>query len=104
MGLEVSTYVGICAAICSVTSFLPQAWRIVKTRDTGAISAPMYGLTVIGFALWVTYGVFLGTWPIIVPNSICFLLATFILSMTLASRRRKHQVADVIESVVSPPL
>ena len=71
-----------------------------ETRDTKAISAPMYTLTVIGFALWTTFGITLMQWPIIVPNGICFLLAAFILFMKLASRRRKAEVADSIERLV----
>jgi len=98
--IDVSTVVGSLAAVCSVVSFVPQAWRIVKTRDTKAISAPMYTLTVIGFALWTTFGVTLMQWPIIVPNGICFLLAAFILFMKLSSRQKKVEVAESIERLV----
>ena len=59
--MDHSTIIGALAAVCSVTSFLPQAWRIVKTRDTAAISAPMYALTIVGFGLWVTYGLSYGS-------------------------------------------
>lgn len=40
------------AAICSMASFIPQAWRIVGTRDTQAISPVMYNFTIADFALW----------------------------------------------------
>ena len=82
------TIIGACAAICSVTSFLPQAWRIVKTRDTKAISARMYVLTVTGFAFWIAYGLKLGQWPIVAANGICFVMSAFILTMKLRTRRR----------------
>ena len=97
--MEAATAVGIGAAFCSVTSFVPQAWKIVRTRDVKAISAPMYTLTVIGFALWVGYGYLLKAWPIIVPNSICFVLAAFILAMKALPRRKRETVADAVESV-----
>ncbi|WP_244604713.1 MULTISPECIES: PQ-loop domain-containing transporter [Mesorhizobium] len=42
--------VGYLAAIWAMTSFTPQAWKIIRTRDTNSISAPMYALTVVGFA------------------------------------------------------
>jgi len=46
------TLTGSVAALCSMVSFVPQAWRIVKSRDTGSISPVMYSFTVTGFALW----------------------------------------------------
>ena len=97
--MDHSTIIGALAAVCSVTSFLPQAWRIVKTRDTAAISAPMYALTVVGFGLWVTYGLSLWQWPVIMPNAICLVIAAFILTMKLLPRPKKMAVADSIESL-----
>lgn len=89
--------VGTVAALCSTISFVPQAWRILRTRDTGAISPVTYSLTVTGFALWTTYGVGLGAWPLIVTNSICFVFSAFILMMTLLPQGTKKAVADTID-------
>lgn len=88
---------GTLAALCSTISFVPQAWRIVRTRDTKAISPLTYSLTVTGFALWTTYGLGLGEWPLIVTNSICFVLSAFILIMTLLPRPKKEAVAETID-------
>ena len=88
---------GTLAALCSTISFVPQAWRIVRTRDTGAISPFTYSLTVTGFVLWTAYGIGLREWPLIVTNSICFVLSAFILLMTLLPRAKKEAVADTIK-------
>lgn len=88
---------GTLAALCSTISFVPQAWRIVRTRDTKAISPLTYSLTVTGFALWTAYGLGLGQWPLIVTNSICFVLSAFILIMTLLPRPKKEAVAETID-------
>lgn len=88
---------GTLAALCSTISFVPQAWRIVRTRDTGAISPLTYSLTVTGFVLWTAYGIGLREWPLIVTNSICFVLSAFILLMTLLPRAKKEAVADTIK-------
>jgi hypothetical protein len=61
-------------AITSTGSFAPQAWKIIKTRETKDISTG--SLTVVGFALWLAYGVMLGQWPLIATNGICLLLQT----------------------------
>jgi MtN3 and saliva related transmembrane protein len=81
-----STILGVLASIASMTSFVPQAVRIARTRETGDLSPYAYALTVTGFALWVGYGVVLREWPIIVTNTVCGLLATYILGMIVRDR------------------
>lgn len=95
--------IGILAAALSVTSFVPQAWRIIQTRETKDLATPMWIMNVTGFALWTTYGALGRTWPIIVPNVICFLLAAFILVMKLAPRSTKHRIANAISSAPPAP-
>jgi len=95
--LDLATIIGALAALASTTSFLPQAWKVIRTRDTGAISVKMYAVTVVGFALWLTYGLLLWQWPLIVTNGICLLLSAFILAMTLLPPRKKEAVADALD-------
>ncbi len=75
------TLLGTSAALCSTLSFAPQAWKIIRTRETKDISTGMYLLTVIGFAAWASYGGILRQWPLIASNGVCFLLSAFILMM-----------------------
>lgn len=96
--METVTIVGYLAALCSTTSFAPQAWKIIKSRDTEAISAPMYIVTILGFGFWTAFGIMKGEWPIILTNSICFAFAGFILIMKLLPRAKRDAVADSIES------
>jgi MtN3 and saliva related transmembrane protein len=90
--------IGGVAATLSVSSFVPQAWRVIRTRETKDLATPMWIMNVLGFALWTVYGVLIGTWPIIIPNAICFVLAAFILTMKVAPKRAKHRIADAISS------
>ena len=95
--MDSATLIGSAAAIFSVGSFLPQAWRIIQTRDTAAISTGMYVATVTGFTLWLAFGFIRGEWPIIITNAICLLLASFILMMKLLPAMLKNKVADEFE-------
>ena len=95
--MDLATALGSAAALCSTTSFLPQAWKVIRTRDTAAISTGMYGVTVVGFALWLAYGWVLGQWPLIVTNGVCLLLSAFILTMKLLPRRRKEAIAEALD-------
>jgi MtN3 and saliva related transmembrane protein len=92
--------VGSLAALCSMVSFTPQAWKIIKSRETKSLSAAMYSVTCVGFALWTAYGILLMQWPIIVTNSVCLMLAGFILTMKLLPRRAKNKVADALDPSV----
>jgi MtN3 and saliva related transmembrane protein len=87
---------GALAAICSTISFVPQAWKIIRSGETRNISAGMYALTVAAFALWCGYGVALGQWPLIVANGICLILSAFILAMTLLPISKKRAVVRAI--------
>src|SRR5690606_27350447 len=89
-----ATALGYVAAVLGVSAFVPQAWRIVRTRDTRSLSAPMWILNVCAFAMWTSYGVALGELPIILPNTIMFVLSGFILVMKVAPRRTREKIAD----------
>lgn len=103
MTLETVSVIGGLAAAASTSSFAPQAWKIIRTRETSGISVGMYGITVVGFALWLAYGLMLGQWPLIVTNSICLLLSAFILVMKVLSPRAKDAVADALDPAADKP-
>jgi len=75
--------VGVLAALCSMASFVPQAVKIIRERDASSVSLGMYIVTVIGFALWSTYGFLLHSWPLIVSNLISFALSGLILFLKI---------------------
>ena len=95
--MSLSTLIGALAALCSTVSFVPQAWKIIRTRDTSGLSARMYAVTVTGFSLWLAYGIMLGEWPLIVTNAVCLALSAFILAMRVLPQRKKEAVADLID-------
>lgn len=80
------TVVGVAAALFSIASFVPQALKIWKTRETRALSKKMWIFNTTAFALWTTYGVILCQWPLIVTNAVCLVFAAFILVMKLRER------------------
>ena len=88
--------VGLFAAALTITSFLAQAWKILKTREVGSLSTPMWILSAVAFAVWTAYGVLQREWPIIIPNGLCFLLSSFILTLKVLPRRKREAVAEAI--------
>jgi MtN3 and saliva related transmembrane protein len=95
--LNAAVIIGTLAALASIASFTPQAWKIIQSRHTDDLSAGTYVLTCSGFTLWTIYGVFLGAWPVIITNAVCLVLAGFILTMKLLPQRKKDKVADALD-------
>lgn len=76
-------WIGSAAATLTTVAFIPQAWKIFYSRNTADISLGMYTLFTLGVALWLTYGILLAAWPIIIANSITLLVAGAVLVMKL---------------------
>ncbi len=76
-------WIGGIAAALTTGSFIPQVWRVWRTRHTQDISLLMYAFFTAGVALWLAYGILLGAWPIIIANSITLLLAGMVLILKL---------------------
>lgn len=89
--------IGIGAAIASVASFFPQAWKIIRTRDVEGLSRPMYFLTAVSFSLWLAFGALKLEWALIVPNALCLAVTLFILTMLLMSPRKREKVAETLD-------
>lgn len=73
--------VGTAAALCSMTSFGPQIVKIWKERDASSVSLRMYLVTVTGFALWIVYGVFIKSWPVVGSNVVCLAMSGAVLAL-----------------------
>lgn len=76
-------YLGLVAAICTSTSFIPQAIKTIKTQRTQDISLLMYSVFTFGIAAWLIYGLAIVNVPIIVSNAITLLVAGTILVLKI---------------------
>lgn len=70
---------GFVAAFCTTISFLPQAIRVIRTRDTRSLSLAMYSIFTFGVALWLIYGILKGDGAVAAANLVTFALAAVIL-------------------------
>ena len=71
--------IGFIAAFLTTASFVPQAIRVIKTKDTSGISLTMYTMFVSGVLLWCIHGIINNDYAIIWANGITFVLASIIL-------------------------
>jgi MtN3 and saliva related transmembrane protein len=76
-------WIGFAAAGLTTLSFIPQAIRTIRTRDTRGISGAMYAMFTVGVVFWLVYGIMLGSWPMIFANVVTLALAATILALKL---------------------
>lgn len=76
-------WLGTIAATLTTISFVPQALKAIRSRETRGISLLMYAAFTLGIGFWFAYGLALHSWPMIVSNAITFVLAATILVLKL---------------------
>ncbi len=74
---------GVAAGLCSMASFIPQIFKIVRERDASSVSLRMYAVTTLGFICWTIYGALSGSWPVLLSNAVCLALVITILTLRL---------------------
>ena len=54
--MTLAEVIGAVAALLTTAAFVPQAFKVLRTRETAAISLTMYALFTAGVALWLLFG------------------------------------------------
>ncbi len=77
------TIIGYIAAVCTTLAFLPQAIKIIRTKNTKDLSLVMYLVLTLGIIMWLLYGISKNDLPIIAANSITLFFTLIILIFKL---------------------
>ena len=85
--MDAITILGFSAALFTTISNIPQALKIVRTRETKGVSTMSYSVLLTGLTLWVIYGFTREDWPIIVSNTISALICAIVLFLKLTSKK-----------------
>ena len=75
--------VGTAGAVLTTFCWLPQVVKIVRERDTRAISFPANFASALGVGCWLVYGAALMDWPLIGSSAITLALTLAILALKL---------------------
>jgi len=76
-------WLGAAGAVLTTICWLPQAVRVVRTKDTHAISLATNLIFATGILLWLVYGIAIGNWPLIAANAISMMFTLVIIAMKL---------------------
>ena len=71
--------IGFAAAFGTTAAFVPQLVRIVRLRSAQDISLPTFLLLSAGLALWLVYGLYTDSRPVIASNAVTLALSLSIL-------------------------
>ena len=81
---------GYFAAFFTAVSFLPQAIKTVKTRETAGLSLLTYLFLFLGSLSWFIYGVYLTDYPLMITNSLTTIFTGIILYLILSERNSQY--------------
>lgn len=86
---EMIDSIGLLAGLLTTTAFVPQVWKIYRTKSGQDISGRMFSIFSVGIVLWLIYGIFLESLPLILSNAVTLLLSLAILALKLRYSRRR---------------
>jgi MtN3 and saliva related transmembrane protein len=96
---------GLFAACLTTSSFLPQAIRIWRTRSARDVSLVMYVMMAAGNALWLAYGVLIGSVSMIFANATCLLMVVSVLGLKIRDMMQPNLLVEIVaaEAAVGAP-
>ncbi|MCC5636087.1 SemiSWEET transporter [Nostoc sp. CHAB 5844] len=77
--MNLITVLGLVAGALTTIAFLPQMFKIWKTKSAKDVSFVMLITFMSGLLLWLVYGIALQALPIIISNAISFIFNLIIL-------------------------
>ena len=84
--MSLVTLIGFAAGTLTTLSFVPQVVKSYRTKRCDDLSAGMLLAFTSGVVLWLVYGLFLHSAPIISANAVTLALLAVILVMKLRYR------------------
>lgn len=80
-------YIGFFAATLTTSAFLPQAYKIWKSKTADGLSLTMYAVMGLGTLCWLIYGVLIHSPSVIVANIVSISIIIFIITFILRSKK-----------------
>jgi MtN3 and saliva related transmembrane protein len=75
--------IGTAGATLTTLCWLPQALKVIREKETRALSLPATLAFTLGVVLWLIYGLAIGDGPLIGSNAVTLALMAPILAMKL---------------------
>lgn len=80
------TIIGYIAAFFTTFAMMPQVIRIWRLKEARDISLWMPVMILIGSVLWLVYGILIKQMPVVIANTVAFLISLFTLLTSIKYR------------------
>lgn len=87
--MEITEIMGHLRALLSSITFIPQVVKTWKTKSAGDLSLNMLLIVVTSTIVWLVYAFSLNLLPVILANSIIFVLSTWLVYFKLTHRNQE---------------
>lgn len=78
---------GYAGSLLSSITFVPQVFRVWKTRSAGDLSMAMLLIVFSSTLIWIVYGVGIHSWPVILCNSIIAVLSLLLIYFKISFKK-----------------
>ena len=98
-----TTVAGTAAAVCTTLAFIPQFFSLGR-QGNKELSPAMLALYLGGQGLWLTYGIMIGSGPIMVANGVSLILVSAVTFRRLSADRargRRLRIAIDMDEVMA---
>jgi MtN3 and saliva related transmembrane protein len=89
--MEFVPWIGICAAVLTSLSYLPQVQKARPRGSTSDLSLKMLLALTTGLLLWIAYGLVRGDWIIVAANSVGAALSGSVLAFKIRDMRSERR-------------
>mgnify|MGYP005645785039 CR=1 FL=1 len=80
--------VGFLAAILTTSAYIPQVYKIWKTKNAESVSLSMYLVMFFGISLWLIYSIIINKPSLILANTITLLIILMIFYFKIKSKKK----------------
>ena len=84
---------GFAAAFWGILMAISPALQIrkmIQHRSSREVSVAYFSVLLIGFALWIAYGISIDNWYLIVPNAVAITVCATTIAIALRFRLRRQ--------------
>ena len=79
---------GFLAAILTTSAYIPQVYKIWKTKNAESVSLSMYLVMFSGISLWLVYSIIINKPSLILANTVTLLIILMIFYFKIKSKNQ----------------
>ena len=96
--MDFTTILGFIAALFTTICNIPQAVKIIRTKETKGVSTLTYLALLTGLILWVVYGILRNDWPVIIANAISATFCAIVLILKLMPKDKLEKLHNTVHN------